>query len=195
MLSCKRQFSPEIALMPRKQKASKGVQNATQEHPRNEVVIPGWPQFMRHRRAIHSDAHEPTERTRAVVETMTSYGASQPQIASALDIGVDTLARYYREEITLGAQRANMAVSLNLFRIATSPEISNAVVSAAIWWTKARMGWSEIRRTMSDVRSTTLSANVRDMTDEQLLSIISSSGVGAGLEGDLPSPGKPGEFG
>ena len=34
---------------------------------------------------------------------MTGYGATQPQIAAALDIDPSTLARHYREELTLGA--------------------------------------------------------------------------------------------
>ena len=53
------------------------------------------------------------------------------------------------------------------------------------------MGWTEIRRTMADVR--TLSANVRDLTDAELLEIIERGGIGASEQGALPAPGEPGE--
>ena len=76
-----------------------------------------------------------------------------------------------REELTLGAHRANMAVASNLFRIATKKGGGPATVQAAIWWTKARMGWTRDpphhRR-----RAGRSKRNVRDMTDEELIEII-----------------------
>jgi hypothetical protein len=150
-----------------------------------QALIPGWSPKR------HPDAHIPNERTRCLVETMTGYGASQPQIAAALDISAQTLARHYREELTLGHMRADLAVTTNLFRIATIPKATAPIVNAAIWWTKARMGWTEIRRTMADVR--TLSANVRDLTDAELLEILQNSTESGGEQGALPPPGEPGE--
>jgi hypothetical protein len=155
-------------------------------HP-GMALIPGWSP------KPDPKEHHPTERTRTLVETMTAYGASQPQIAAALDINPSTLARKYREELTLGHSRANMAVAQNLYRIATTPKATAPVVNAAVWWTKARMGWSEIRRTQADVR--TISANMRDLTDAQLLEIIESAGTRESEQGALPPPGEPGEPG
>jgi hypothetical protein len=84
---------------------------------------------------------------------MTAYGASQPQIAAALDINPSTLARNYREQLTLGHSAPTWRWRSNLYRIATTPKATAPVVNAAVWWTKARMGWSEIRRTQSGRRS------------------------------------------
>ena len=152
------------------------------------AVIPGWT-----RKPSNPNTHTPTERTRCLVETMTGYGASQPQIAAALNISPQTLGRHYREELTLGHLRTDLAVVQNLFRIATTPKVNAAVVRAAEWWTKARMGWTETRRTMADVR--TLSANVRDLTDAELIEILQNSVAGGGEQGALPAPGVEGEPG
>jgi len=151
----------------------------------NSVLIPGWSPKR------SPNEHIPTERTRTLVETMTAYGASQPQIASTLDISPATLARYYREELTLGHGRAHMAVAQNLFRIATTPKATAPVVNAAIWWSKARMGWSEIRRTQADIRN--VSGNMRELTDAELIEIIESAGTRESEQGALPSPSEPGQ--
>ena len=102
-----------------------------------------------------------------------------------------TLVNHYREQLTLGGTRANMAVVSNLFRLATSPETTSPVFNAAQWWTKARMGWTEIRRTMTDVR--TVSGNMRDLTDAQLIEIIEGAAISEGEPGALPAPSEPGE--
>jgi hypothetical protein len=152
----------------------------------NSVLIPGWSP-----KPSNPNEHHPTERTRTLVETMTAYGASQPQIASTLDINPSTLARHYREELTLGHAKSNMAVAQNLFRIATTPKATAPVVNAAVWWTKARMGWSEIRRTSADIR--TIPGNMRELTDAQLIEIIESAGTRESEQGALPSPSEPGQ--
>lgn len=174
--------------MAGKQKATSGEPNTTRKKraPSDLAVIPGWSPKPR-----GLPEHRPTDATRMQVELMTSYGASQPQIASVLDINPSTLARHYREQLTLGHMRANMAVAQNLYKIATTPKPTAPVVNAAIWWSKARMGWSEIRRTMSDVR--TISGNMRDLTDAQLIEIIEGAGIRESEQGALPAPGQSGE--
>lgn len=67
-------------------------------------------------------------------------------------IGKATLARHFRQEIDTGMTKANAEVAESLFRQAvgrTRVIVDGEVVeeerapntSAAIWWTKARMGW------------------------------------------------------
>ena len=175
--------------MAGKQKTTPMEPNTTPRPKRGRgslVMVPGWTPKPR-----NPNEHHPTERTRQLVETMTGYGASQPQIASTLDISPGTLAKHYREELTLGHTRANMAVAQNLFRIATTPKATAPVVNAATWWTKARMGWSEIRRTTADVR--TVSGNMRELTDAQLIEIIESAGTRESEQGALPAPSEPGQ--
>jgi hypothetical protein len=171
--------------MPRKRKTPSEESNTTsppkKNKPREIALIPGWTPKT-------AQEHFPTERTRTMVELMTAYGATHEQIAAALNISPAGVPRHYREELSLGASRANMAVVGNLYRIATQKSATAPVVNAAIWWTKARMGWTEVRRTMADVR--TLSANVRDLTDAELIEILERAGAGPSGQGTLPPPGE-----
>ena len=48
-----------------------------------------------------------------------------------------TLRLHYRYELDNGAARANATVAGSLYRMATKERVP----AAAIWWTKARMGW------------------------------------------------------
>jgi hypothetical protein len=70
---------------------------------------------------------------------VTPCGVPQPQIALFIGIFDETLRKYYRREFDLGMIEANAKVAEALFRQAT--EEGNT--AAAIWWTKARMGWRE----------------------------------------------------
>lgn len=156
--------------------------------PGGLALIPGWaPKTFNPK-----PEHAPTERSRTMVEMMVAFGTTQRNIAEALDISPMTLVKHYREELTLGAMRANMAVVMNLYRLATSPETNATVFQAAQWWTKSRMGWTEIRRTMSDVR--TVSGNMRDLSDAQLIEIIEGARIGESEPGDFPEASEPGEF-
>ena len=83
--------------------------------------------------------HEPTDETRRLVEMMAGCGTPQMQIAPMVGISDETLRKYYRRELDLGLIKANAKVAEALFRQAT--EEGNT--AAAIWWTKARMGWRE----------------------------------------------------
>ena len=152
------------------------------------VPIPGWTPKPN---GGQQNAHHPTEEKRLLVETLTGFGVMQTDIADILDISASTLNAHYKEQLTLGAHKANMAVVNNLFRIATDPRGGNASVNAAVWWTKARMNWSETRKEAisADVRSVT--ANVRDMTDEQLLEILHRA---RDSRGAIQSPGEPGKL-
>ena len=61
------------------------------------------------------------------------------QIAPLIGISDETLRKYYRRELDLGLIEANAKVAEALFRQATV----EGNTAAAIWWTKARMGWRE----------------------------------------------------
>lgn len=84
--------------------------------------------------------HEPTELLRTQVATMAGYGLTQPQIALLIDVSEGTLRKYYERELKLGEARATLTVSQTLYRRATSGDLG-----AAIFWMKARGGWSEKR--------------------------------------------------
>jgi hypothetical protein len=85
--------------------------------------------------------HEPTPALRGQVETMTGYGIKAEDIARSLGICHVTLRKYYRDELDLGTIKANAKVAESLFKKATSD--GSQSVTAAIWWSKTRMGWKE----------------------------------------------------
>ena len=93
--------------------------------------------FLGVEKAIGRPPHVPTNQTRRLVEMMSGCGIPQMQIALSVGISDETLRKYYRQELDLGAIVANAKVAETLFRQAT--EEGNT--AAAIWWTKARMGW------------------------------------------------------
>ena len=83
-------------------------------------------------------AHKPTDITRAEVEALASFGTPQDQIGDYLGIDKKTLAKHYRKELDHAMLRANMEVVKSLYKKATGGD-----TAAAIYWTKARMGWKE----------------------------------------------------
>lgn len=83
--------------------------------------------------------HEPSEKTRAEVAALTSFGNTQEEIATHLSISVDTLTRKYRDELDNALVRANAKVAAKLFRKATDGDD----LSAMIFWLKTRARWRE----------------------------------------------------
>lgn len=158
-----------------------------QPPPSVNVSIPGWTPKRPHH---DTTVHEKTREGSLLVETLTGFGVLQNELADILDIHPETLRKHYKEELTLGAHRANAAVVNNLFRMATDPRGGSAAVKAAEWWTKARMGWSETRKEAISADIRTVNANVRDMTDEQLLEIINRGRERRGAAGEEIEPGK-----
>lgn len=81
--------------------------------------------------------HQPTEKTRAEVTALTSFGNTQEEIASYLGICVDTLAKYYRHELDTAVIRANAQVARALFNKAVNQDD----LSAQVFWLKTRGRW------------------------------------------------------
>ena len=83
--------------------------------------------------------HEPTEKTRAEVAALVSFGNTQEEIAGFIGISIDTLERYYRDELDNSVVRANAKVAAKLFRKA----IDGDDIKAQIFWLKTRARWRE----------------------------------------------------
>ena len=78
-----------------------------------------------------------TKQQRDFVEAMAGFAIPQEDIARVIGIAVDTLRNHFRDELDLGPVRMNLRVVTNLFtQTKTNP-------AAAIYWTKARLGWRE----------------------------------------------------
>lgn len=105
---------------------------------------------------------EPTEDQRRQVEAFAAYGIPQEDMCKLLlnprtgkPIDLKTLHKHFRVELDTGMVRANAKVAESLFRQAVGAAAQydangnliraeqTPVVSAGIFWAKARMGWKE----------------------------------------------------
>lgn len=92
--------------------------------------------------------HQPTEKTRAEIVALRSYGVPIKEIASYIGIDDKTLYKYYREELELSATKANANVGKFLYQAASGQALTTGAtysdcVRAAMFWAKTRMGWKE----------------------------------------------------
>ncbi len=66
-------------------------------------------------------------------------GTPHERIAKAMGFSIDTLRKYYREELDTAADKANKAVAGTLFHKATVEKDTTAM----IFWMKTRARWRE----------------------------------------------------
>jgi len=85
-------------------------------------------------------AFKPTDDERKLVEQMSAVGIPQEDISQVVRDGIDakTLREHFRMELDTGGIRANAKIGSMLFNKAMAGD-----TTAAIWWSKARMGWKE----------------------------------------------------
>ena len=92
-------------------------------------------------------AHVPTDKTRAEVSALTSFGITQDEISTYLDIDLKTLRKHYRRELDTGTTRANAAMAKRLF----DAGVKDGSVPAMIFWLKTRARWRETDESNQDV--------------------------------------------
>lgn len=90
-------------------------------------------------------AHSPTPEQRKLVSALTSFGITQQDICTQIEIDLKTLRKHYKSELAKSITMANAKVAESLFKMATQ----KGNVAAAIFWAKTRMGWREV----SDIES------------------------------------------
>ncbi len=83
--------------------------------------------------------HKPTDKTRAEVSALCSFGITQEEISTYLDIDSKTLRKYYARELDTGTIKANAAIAKRLF----DAGIKDGSVPAMIFWLKTRARWKE----------------------------------------------------
>jgi len=81
---------------------------------------------------------QPTDEQRERVADMVAVGITYEQIAAVIGIAEGTLTKHFAHELATAKAEANAKVGKSLFVRAV-----NGDTSAAIWWTKAQMGWKE----------------------------------------------------
>ena len=90
--------------------------------------------------------HAPTDKTRAEVSALCSFGITQDEIATYLDIDIKTLCKHYRKELDTGATKANAAMAKRLF----DAGVKDGSVPAMIFWLKTRARWRETDNLVSE---------------------------------------------
>jgi len=85
-----------------------------------------------------NNPHEPTEVTRAQVSSLSAFGVSQEDICKVIGVSINTLYKYYREELDTAATKAIGQVAQSLFKQAMAGN-----VTAQIFFLKTRAGWRE----------------------------------------------------
>jgi hypothetical protein len=93
-------------------------------------------------------AFEPTPEQRDIVEKASGFGLPHEHICQLIasprtgrPIDRETLRKHFRTELHRGHAVAGYAVANALYQHALGK--GPAAVTAAIWWTKVRMGWKE----------------------------------------------------
>ena len=92
--------------------------------------------------------HVPTEKTRAEIVALRSYGVPIKEVAAYIGIDDKTLYKYYKEELDNSAIKANANVGKFLYQAASGQALTTGAsysdcVRAAMFWAKTRMGWKE----------------------------------------------------
>lgn len=80
---------------------------------------------------------------RKKVTAMSAHGVPVDQIAATVMGGIDvvTLYKYFRKDMVEGQATINEKIGGKLASCALEGD-----TTAMIWWTKTRMGWSELKR-------------------------------------------------
>jgi hypothetical protein len=114
-------------------------------------------------------AHIPDPTQRKQVETLAAYGIPEADISRVVGIDPKTLRKHYRDELDLGATKANAQVAGFLFTAARGGN-----VTAQIFWLKTRARW---RETPVELRhsGSIQHKEIADYTDAELLQIVISA--------------------
>jgi hypothetical protein len=144
---------PKPAKKPRNRKTAAERQAAlAQKNPQKPA--PGTP-------------HEPTDEGRELARTLSGYGIPQKQIALLLGIALPTLHDHYRDDLDIGMANANSKIAETLFA-----QARNGNTAALIFWSKARMGWSEKQDITISGGDKPLEVSVQTQLVEKLVTAI-----------------------
>jgi hypothetical protein len=139
-------------------------------------------------------AFEPTQAQRTLVESLVAYGIPYLEICRLVinprtkrPINTETLMKHFRDELDVGATKANAKVAESLYTQAIDGNMT-----AAIWWTKTRMGWKETVRsehtgTDGGPMRTVQEFDLSKLSDDQLVALESILSFAQAK----PSEGKP----
>lgn len=86
--------------------------------------------------------HKPTDENKNLAEKLSGVGLPYDMIAQLMDdgkgIAIDTMRKYYGEDLKRGAAKACAKVGNALFT-----KCMDGDTTSLIFWAKTRMGWKE----------------------------------------------------
>lgn len=97
---------------------------------------------------VKREPYVPSEKERAEVSALKSFGIKDQEIAFFLNIPLEKLKKHFHSELELSSVKADAQVGRYLFSLASGRAISNGAshsdcLKAAIFWAKTRMRWCE----------------------------------------------------
>lgn len=123
-------------------------------------------------------AHQPSDKIRAEIVALRSYGVPIKEVASYIGIDDKTMYKYYRAELEQSAMKANANVGKFLYQAASGQALTTGAtysdcVRAAMFWAKTRMGWKETNvqevkmadEPIAKVQIEVISANTKDSSN------------------------------
>ena len=127
--------------------------------------------------------HKPTEKTRAEIVALRSYGVPIKEVAAYIGIDDKTLYKYYRDELENSAIKANANVGKFLYQAASGQALATGAtysdcVRAAMFWAKTRMGWKETNvQEHTGANGKPLIPSAKEMTTDELKAELEALGV------------------
>ena len=127
--------------------------------------------------------HIPTDKIRAEIIALRSYGVPIKEVAAYIGIDDKTMYKYYRTELEQSAMKANARVGKFLYEAASGQAMKDGAsysdcVRAAMFWAKTRMGWRETQviDNQSSDGSMSPAKPAKDLTDEELAAELEKLG-------------------
>ncbi len=132
---------------------------------------------------MKKEAHQPTEKTRAEIVALRSYGVPIKEVASYIGIDDKTMYKYYRAELEQSAMKANANVGKFLYQAASGQALTTGAthsdcVRAAMFWAKTRMGWKETNvQEHTGANGGVIQVNTTAMSAEEAYNLLINGGT------------------
>ena len=127
--------------------------------------------------------HQPTDKTRAEIVALRSYGVPIKEVAAYIGIDDKTLYKYYKDELDNSAIKASANVGKFLYQAASGQALTTGAtysdcVRAAMFWAKTRMGWKETNvQEHTGANGKPLIPSAKEMTTDELKAELEALGV------------------
>ena len=127
--------------------------------------------------------HQPTDKTRAEIIALRSYGVPIKEVGAYIGIDDKTLYKYYKDELENSAIKANANVGKFLYQAASGQALTTGAtysdcVRAAMFWAKTRMGWKETNvQEHTGVNGGAIQVNTTAMSAEEAYNLLINGGT------------------